>query len=165
MSSPSIIHLDRFRVSNISVHSIGACCPAPGLIRGRSSGHNNKIKIKLVPASNFNLHMHGAGDDWCPATDNTSSVPAHLQNIFNKHLDLDTAVAARKHIYSEALKSAKWYADAFWYIHDLPAYFLFSLEQPTFQRVVNHKCHQSDILWHWFMTFMTFNIIRATIHS
>ena len=50
-------------------------------------------------------------------------------------------------------------------IRDLPAYFLFSLEQPTFQRVVNHKCHQPDILWHWFMTFMTFNIIRATIHS
>ena len=89
------------------------------------------------------LGMTGAQ---CPATDNTSSVPAHLQNIFNKHLDLDTAEAAAK-------------------IRDLPAYFLFSLEQPTFQRVVNHKCHQSDILWHWFMTFMTFNIIRATIHS
>ena len=95
-----VIDLGFFRVtyfaqlSQIYPCKLLACCPAPGLIRGRSSGHNNKIKIKLVPASNFNLHMHGAGDDWCPATDNTSSVPAHLQNIFNKHLDLDTAVAA-----------------------------------------------------------------------
>ena len=122
--------------------------PAPGLIRGRSSGHNNKIKIKLVPASNFNLHMHGAGDD-CAQLQTT---PLLSQLIFK---------TSSTSTWTWTLPSAEAAAK----IRDLPAYFLFSLEQPTFQCVVNHKCHQSDILWHWFMTFMTFNIIRATIHS